>query len=444
MVRVADLHDQVEAGHRRPRAPTGSAPASRSTRSATASSGCARGCSDCFERDLRPGARRARDPRRLAASRGRRRARRARPAASSEQIFPALTPLVIGLGRPFPYISNLSLSLGVILRDPDQDTEVIARVKVPEGAAAGASSPLGDGTHLRAARGRDRRQPRRAVPGHGGVDHALFRVTRDTDYDVSDEADDLLQAVEEELRRRRFGEVVRLEVERGDERAAARAARRRAAASSERQVYEADGLLGLDDLFDIAAVAGFAELRYPAVLRRHPAAAPGRGRRGGRRDGARCGRATSSSTTPTTRSRPRSSASSRRRSHDPDVLAIKQTVYRTSPDSPLVPSLIEASERGKQAVCMVELKARFDEQANIHWAKKLEEAGVHVVYGIPALKTHVQVHPRGAPRGRQGPPLRPHRDRQLQPEDGAALHRRRPVHRRSRSSGPTSPRCSTT
>jgi polyphosphate kinase len=221
------------------------------------------------------------------------------------------------------------------------------------------------------------------------VDHALFRVTRDTDYDVSDEADDLMQAVEEELRRRRFGEVVRLEVEADmDERLRDQLVA--ALGVEEHQVYEDDGLLDLADLWDVVGLPGHEELRDPPFT---PVTPPrlilGQdGKEGNVFSAIREGDILVH--------HPYDSFSSsverfvRQAVEDPNVLAIKQTVYRTSADSPLVPGLIEAAERGKQAVCLVELKARFDESANIRWAKKLEEAGVHVVYGIPSLKTHVK------------------------------------------------------
>jgi polyphosphate kinase len=194
--------------------------------------------------------------------------------------------------------------------------------------------------------------------------------------------------VEEELRRRRFGEVVRLEVSR-DMSARIRDQLVQALRIETEEVYEMDGLIDLSDLFEIAAVPGFPELSYPA---HSPVTQPRLVGEDGKvpdvfaaiRDG------------DILVHHPYDSfASSVERFVeqavvDPDVLAIKQTVYRTSADSPLVPSLIEAAERGKQAVCLVELKARFDEQANIRWARKLEEAGVHVVYGIPDLKTHVK------------------------------------------------------
>ena len=274
------------------------------------------------------------------------------------------------------------------------------------------------------------------------VDHALFRVTRDTDYDVSDEADDLRQAVEEEIRRRRFGEVVRLEVE---------------ASSSERlrerlvavlgieadQVYEIDGLIGMDDLFDIAGVSGHDELRYPPfspVTQPRLQVAEGEQGRRVRRDP----RGRHPRPPPLRLVHDLGRAFVKQAVDDPDVLAIKQTVYRTSADSPLVPALIEASERGKQAVCMVELKARFDEQANITLGEEARAGRRPRRLRDPGAEDARQVRAGRPPRGRRRPPLRPRRDRQLQPEDGAAVHRPRPVHRRSGASAPTSPRCSTT
>jgi polyphosphate kinase len=386
MVRVANLHDQVEAG-------IGARGADGMTPSAQIDAIGERvvvqrdRVSRCFEEELRPGLE-EHGIRLLSFERANDEERAELDRLFRRQVFPTLTPLVIGLGRPFPYISNLSLSLAVLLRDPDQGTQVLARVKVPK-------ELLGRFLELDG-------QPSTLVPledviaanlgalfqGMEVLEHSLFRVTRDTDYDVSDEADDLLQAVEEELRRRRFGEVVRLEVERGMS-PRLREPLVEALRIEERQVYEVDGLLDLSDLWRVHGLPGFAELRDPPFSGVTQPRLIGEDGRDAdvfavvREGDLLVHHPYDSFTTSVERFVAQAVA-------DPAVLAIKQTVYRTSADSPLVPSLIEAAERGKQAVCMVELKARFDERANIEWAKKLEEAGVHVVYGIPALKTHVK------------------------------------------------------
>ncbi|HEY3191959.1 MAG TPA: polyphosphate kinase 1 [Solirubrobacterales bacterium] len=307
----------------------------------------------------------------------------------TSQVFPALTPLVIGRGRPFPYISNMSLSIGVLLRNPEKGEEVAARVKVPKELLRRFLS-IGDGLtfvpleEVIAANLDD------LFPGMEIVHHSLFRVTRDTDYDVSDEADDLLLAVEEEVRRRRFGEVVRLEVS-PDMEPGLLDQLVEAMHIEEHQVYDVPGLLGMDDLSDVYSVQGFRELRYP----RWQGVTPAQLQQGSRTHREVDVFAAMRQGDILVHHPFDSFGSSverfvRQAVEDPNVLAIKQTVYRTSADSPLVPGLIEASERGKQAVCLVELKARFDESANIRWARALEEAGVHVVYGIPGLKTHVK------------------------------------------------------
>jgi polyphosphate kinase len=306
-----------------------------------------------------------------------------------EHIFPALTPLAIGPGRPFPYISNLSLSLLVRLRDPETGQDAYARVKVPKEVLPRFVEiekevfiPLEDmiARHLDAL-----------FPGMEIIAYDLFRVTRDADFDVSDEADDLLRAVEDELRRRRFGEVVRLEVGAGmDPEMRSRLVEWLGVTAN--QVYDVNGLLDLSDLWQIAGVDGHPDLRQESWTPiTHPAFGP---RPGEGED------------------KPDVFASMRDRDilvhypyqsfstsverfvlgavDDPNVLAIKMTVYRTSDDSVLVPALIAAAEKGKQAVCMVELKARFDERQNIRWSRELEEAGAHVVHGIPGLKTHAK------------------------------------------------------
>jgi polyphosphate kinase len=304
----------------------------------------------------------------------------------AEQIFPVLTPLAVGPGRPFPYISNLSLSIGVFVRDPVSEVETFARVKVPKEVLP-RFMPIGDETFVPLesviARHLDA-----LFPGMEILRHDFFRVTRDADFTVSDEADDLLRAVEDELRRRRFGEVVRLEV------ASTMDPQMRdylleQLVIDESEVTDIDGLLDLDDLMELYDVDGHRELRYDPWTPEVPPAFAETDE--GDLDVLAMMRAGDRLV-----HHPYDSFAGtverlvRQASRDPDVLAIKMTVYRTSDDSALVPALIEASERGKQAVCLVELKARFDERRNIGWARALEESGAHVVHGLPGLKTHAK------------------------------------------------------
>jgi polyphosphate kinase len=299
-------------------------------------------------------------------------------------IFPVLTPLGVDPGHPFPYISNLSLNLAVFVLDPVSSQQRFARVKVPP--LLPRFVPLGDGrlvaleeviaAHLEAL-----------FPEMEIVSHHSFRVTRNADLvlDAEEEADDLLEAVEIELRRRRFGKAVRLELESSapveiEELLA------RELELEEAEIYRMPAPLDLGQLWSLYGLDGpglherplvpvtqarlalssdpdadlFSIIREGDILVQHPY---------------------DSFETSV-------EAFISRAADDPNVLAIKQTLYRTSGDAPFVEALGRAAESGKQVAALVELKARFDEQANISWARQLERAGVHVVYGLVGLKTH--------------------------------------------------------
>ena len=301
------------------------------------------------------------------------------------EIFPVLTPLAVGPGQPFPYISALSVSLGLFVADPETGEERFARVKVPEGLPR--FFPIGDGSDrfVTLERVLSHYLPN-LFPGMEIRERALFRVTRDVDLEVSDEADDLLEAVEFELRHARFGEVTRLEVSA----AMSQGMRERLQQGlrvADELVYPLEGMLDLADLGELSrldrpdlknepwlpvarppwntfdsAAEQFTAIRAGDLLVHHPYD---------------------------------SFANSfesyvDRAAADADVIAIKSTVYRTSDDTPLVPALIDAAERGKQTVCLVEIKARGDERRNIEWSRALEQAGVHIVYGFPGLKIHAK------------------------------------------------------
>ncbi|SDX85074.1 polyphosphate kinase [Geodermatophilus africanus] len=303
-----------------------------------------------------------------------------------DQVFPVLTPLAVDPAHPFPYISGLSLNLAVSVRDPDTGAPRFARLKVPNNVprfVQVASSdrdatflPLEDliAAHLQ-----------QLFPGLDVIDHHLFRVTRNADLEVEEDRDeDLLQALERELARRRFGPAVRLEV------AEPMDPRILDVLMSELEVDGSDvvhvpGLLDLAALWELYGLDRPELKDEPFVPATHPRLSEGE---------------TPKSVFATLREGDvlvhhpyHSFATSVQRfieqaAADPNVLAIKQTLYRTSGDSPIVNALIDAAEAGKQVVVLVEIKARFDEEANISWARSLERAGCHVVYGLVGLKTH--------------------------------------------------------
>ncbi|MEW2397888.1 RNA degradosome polyphosphate kinase [Streptomyces sp. NPDC046862] len=303
------------------------------------------------------------------------------------QIFPVLTPLAVDPAHPFPYISGLSLNLAVVVRNPVSGHRHFARVKVPPllsrfmEASPNRYVPIEDviAAHLEML-----------FPGMEVLEHHTFRLTRNEDLEVEeDDAENLLQALEKELMRRRFGPPVRLEVEESIDQYVLNLLIRELKIS-EAEVYPLPGPLDLTGLFGIAKLDR-PELKYRKFIA------------GVHRDLAEVESASAPDIFASLRERdvllhhPYDSFSTsvqaflEQAANDPDVLAIKQTLYRTSGDSPIVDALIDAAEAGKQVLVLVEIKARFDEQANIKWARKLEESGCHVVYGLVGLKTHCKL-----------------------------------------------------
>ena len=314
------------------------------------------------------------------------------------QIYPVLTPLAVDPSHPFPYISGLSLNLAVLLRNPRSGKEHFARLKVPASlprlvTVPGRELKASDkaaGTALIPLEKVIARHLDHLFPGMDILEHHLFRVTRNENLEVEeDDAENLLTAMEKELEKRRFGDCVRLEVE------------DTISPFMRRYLVRALGL-GDEDVFSLPAPLDLKflnivhDLDVPAL--KYPrfvpvtAAGLGEGESSTPRDIFAAMR-----THEVLLHHPYDSFSTSvqefvsQAAADPKVLAIKQTLYRTSGDSPIVDALIEAAESGKQVVAIVEIKARFDEENNIGWARKLERAGVHVVYGMVGLKTHCKL-----------------------------------------------------
>lgn len=324
-----------------------------------------------------------------------------------EHIFPVLTPLAVDPSHPFPYISNLSLNLAVVVKDSETEEELFARIKIPK--VLPRFVPLPEEL-------RQRQKGKAAVwtgvpleqaishnleylfPGMNILECYVFRVTRNADIAVEeDEADDLLLAIEQELYKRRIGgSAVRLEIQAGtpDD---VRSMIKRELALAEEDIYDIDGLLGLGDLMSLMGLP-LPELKdkpwssiVPPRLQRLQDLDPTKNLEDGEdffsiiRHGDILIHHPYHSFSGTVQRFLTQAA------QDPHVLAIKMTLYRTSGDSPILKALMIAAQNGKQVSVLVELKARFDEENNINWARKLEKSGVHVVYGLVGLKTHTKV-----------------------------------------------------
>ena len=306
----------------------------------------------------------------------------------AERIFPVLTPLAVDPSHPFPYISGLSINLAVLVRNPETGVRQFARVKVP--TVLSRFIPLAEGRYV-ALEDVIARHLNQLFSGMQVVQHHTFRVTRNEDVEVEeDDAENLLLALEKELLRRRVGRPpVRLEVE-DDIDPKMLELLISELDISEREVFHLPGPLDLRGLFSLAEIDR-AELKYPTFLpSTHPhlaeveTASPANMFAALKHRDVLLHHPYDSFATSVQRFIEQAA-------EDTQVLAIKQTLYRTSGDSPIIDALVEAAEAGKQVLALVEIKARFDEQANIAWARRLEEHGCHVVYGLLGLKTHCKL-----------------------------------------------------
>ncbi|MET1132279.1 MAG: polyphosphate kinase 1, partial [Aeromicrobium sp.] len=304
-----------------------------------------------------------------------------------QRVFPVLTPLAVDPAHPFPYISGLSLNIALVMRNPKTAKEHFARVKVPPVIQRWIKASDGRFVALEDVIAANLDS---LFPGMEVIDHHTFRVTRNEDLEVEeDDAENLLKALEKELLRRRFGPPVRLEVDENMSDAVLELLVSELGVSDE-EVFRLRGPLDLRSLNEIADIDR-PHLKFPPFVpgtHEHLAevetASPADMFSALRKRDVLVHHPYDSFATSVQRFIEQAAA-------DPHVLAIKQTLYRTSGDSPIIDSLVDAARSGKQVLVLVEIKARFDEQANIRWARKLERAGCHVVYGLVGLKTHCKL-----------------------------------------------------